>query len=127
MPEAEAKSRLDEFGQSVFASLDIDEPSDKLVDLYLKVKRVKDRIHPGRFTPEAFALIIVMSGYEPDSKALEKPTPDRSVIQVGDEARVRINKDDRHCTVIEIVNGNKAVVKVDGMDEPKTVRIQDLK
>jgi len=66
-PEEEAgfemETRVDEFAISVFQSMGYKGLlPDTLVQTYNNFKRHKDRLHPGRLSPEGFATVLVLAG-----------------------------------------------------------------
>lgn len=52
----------DEFARGVFASLGYgDEPPQHVIKAYLKFKRYKDVLQPGRLSPEGFAFVACLA------------------------------------------------------------------
>ena len=59
----ENETRIDEFAIQAFQSMGFNERlTDNMVTIYKAFKGSKDRLHPGRVSPEGFATIAVLAG-----------------------------------------------------------------
>lgn len=59
--QLEEEDRVDEWSRSVFADLGWrGRLPDGLVETFFDFKRVKDRVHPGRLSPEGFAFVVCL-------------------------------------------------------------------
>lgn len=54
-------TRVDEFALGQFKAMGYESLSDTLVLVYREFKRRKDRIYPGRLTPEGFAIVATLT------------------------------------------------------------------
>jgi hypothetical protein len=60
-PAAASVPKVDEFADGVFKALGFKDPlPEGLVWRYQQVKRVRDSIQPGRLSPEAFGIIVML-------------------------------------------------------------------
>lgn len=57
----EQEERIDEEGINAFQAMGYASLSDNMVLIYKEFKRRKDRLHPGRLTPEGYAFIAFLS------------------------------------------------------------------
>lgn len=57
----DAPQQLEEYAEAMFKALGFEGPlPNDLIDLYRTFKGVKDKIHPGRLSPEGFAMVVVL-------------------------------------------------------------------
>lgn len=55
------QQQLEEYAEAMFKALGFESPfPNDLVELYRTFKGVKDKIHPGRLSPEGFAMVVVL-------------------------------------------------------------------
>lgn len=58
----ERESRIDEFAAGMFVSMGYELPlSDSIVNTYREFKVRKDKLQPGRLSPEGFAMVAFMA------------------------------------------------------------------
>jgi len=63
MPTGQEFLKTDDFAKDMFEHIGFPggEVPDAVADLYMKVKSAKDKLHPGRMTPEGFAIIAALA------------------------------------------------------------------
>ena len=70
---APSESRIDEFAVSVFDAMGYKAPlSDSIVTVYLEFKKRKDITHPGRLSPEGFALVALLADMQDEKVSFAK-------------------------------------------------------
>ena len=53
-------TNIDDHAKDMFEQMGYETVPDSILKLYREVKRRKDKLHPGRMTPEGFALIATL-------------------------------------------------------------------
>jgi len=77
--KTEAIEPIDDFAMSIFGTMGYDTAKlpDALVKSYTTLKRRKDVLHPGRLTPEGFAMVTMLADMAPAKRASRPcPAPD---------------------------------------------------
>jgi hypothetical protein len=65
---AEKEVKVDDFAASMFAAMGI-EVTSKIAASYNRMKILKDRLTPGRLSPEGFAFVVTLSEIEGEAEA----------------------------------------------------------
>ncbi len=52
--------QVDEYAESIFKAMGFDDIPNGLAEKYNAFKQIKDKIHPGRLSPEGFAMVVVL-------------------------------------------------------------------
>lgn len=79
---------MDEFSTSAFENIGFRQPFDKtLVDTFRYFKGLKDRLQPGRLTPEGFAFVAMLSKSSIDKNPCLKSEPVESMKGEGRECQ----------------------------------------
>ena len=61
-PQEQLAPQVDDFAQDMFEGMGFEAPlSESTVNLYKAYKRYKDKLNPGRVTPEGFAFVAVLA------------------------------------------------------------------
>lgn len=62
-------NKIDEYAEDCFKAIGCKDPLPKeLVSLYTRVKRIRDRLTPGRLSVDTLALIVVLAADEISKK-----------------------------------------------------------
>ena len=111
MAEQQAfEDRIDERAVQSFRLMGFDEPlPDDLVEVYQRVKKRKDMIHPGPFSPEALALLPELVNRK--QEAVTTGSHDGELMK-GDDVVVRMPGKDVVTGKVTSIGDNGSIIRV---------------